>query len=211
MESKEEEQQKIWDKIAMSWHSFRQRPNSKIISVIKKVADKWKPGKILDVGCGNCRNLLPFAFNEFDCYGIDFSSNMIKAAEQFISKHKMKVKLQQAGATKLPFATNSMEYIICLSMLHHLNTDERKKALREIKRVLKKNGKVVFSVWNKFQLRFLFKSSDLLVPWHVHGVKHDRFYHLFTYFEFKKLLEKAGFKILHKNIFGKNLTFVCQG
>lgn len=211
MESKEAEQQKVWENIAASWHSFRQRPNPKIALVIKKLADKWKPGKILDVGCGNCRNLLPFAFDDFDCYGIDFSKNMLKAAEQFTKKHDMSVKLQQSSATKLPFATNSFDYVLCLSMLHHLNAEERLKALKEIKRVVRRNGKVIFSVWNKLQLKFFFKSSDLLVPWHVQGVRHSRFYHLFTYFEFKKLIENAGFKILEKNMFGKNLTFVCQG
>ena len=210
MESKEEEQQKIWENISESWHSFRQRPNPTIGLVVKNLASKWKPGRILDIGCGNCRNLLPFAFNEFDCYGVDFSSSMLEAAKQFTAKHKMKVKLQQASATKLPFGTNYFEYALCLSMLHHLNAEERLKALKEIKRVVKRNGKVVFSVWNKLQLRFFFKQKDLLVPWHVSGVKHDRFYHLFTYWEFKKLLKNAGFKILEKNMFGKNLTFVCQ-
>lgn len=211
MESKEEEQQKIWNDIAESWHRFRQKPNPKIGLVMKELAGRWKPGKILDIGCGNCRNLLPFAFNDFDCYGIDFSANMLKGAENFIKKHEMCVKLQAASATKLPFPTNSFPYILSISMLHHLNSEERQKALREIKRVLKPKGKVLFSVWNKLQFRFLFKSSDLLIPWHVKGVRHDRFYHLFTYWEFRKLLEKASFKILHKNMFGSNLIFVCQG
>ncbi|MBI5148906.1 class I SAM-dependent methyltransferase [Candidatus Pacearchaeota archaeon] len=211
MESKEEEQQKVWQSIAASWHSFRQKPNPKIGLLIKNLASKWKPGKILDIGCGNCRNLLPFSFNYFDCYGIDFSSNMLKYAQEFIKKHRMNVNLQQASATKLPFATNSFPYILSISMLHHLNAEERHKALKEIKRVLKPRGKVLFTVWNKLQWRFLFKSSDILIPWHVKGMRYDRYYHLLTYWEFKKLIEEHGFKILEKNMFGSNLTFICQG
>ena len=36
---------------------------------------------------------------------------------------------------------------------------ENEKLLKEIKRVLKPNGKLFIAVWNKWQPRFIFKSS----------------------------------------------------
>jgi len=210
MKNKEESQQEVWNAIAESWHSFRQKPQPQIFSVLKKFSDEWKPNKILEIGCGNCRNLIPFEYNDFDCYGIDFSERMLKKAMEYGKKHKLQIKLKQARATLLPFETNFFDYVLCISLLHHLAKDDRIKALREIKRVLKPNGTAIIAVWNKFQWKFFFKKRDVFIPWHIRNEVHQRYYHLFTPFELKRLLKKEGFKILSHNISGPNLIFVVQ-
>ena len=139
-QSSQEKEQEIWDNIAESWHSFRQKPHADFIPLLKKYADSWPRGKILDIGCGNCRHLIHFSYDEFDCYGIDFSKKMIGYAEQFCRKHSLNVKLKQAFATSLPFQAESFNYVLSIFLLHHLNAEERVKALSEIKRVLKPNG-----------------------------------------------------------------------
>src|SRR3989344_8576203 len=88
-------QNKVWNNIAEKWSNFRQKPEKTAVELSKL----WKPGKILDVGCGNCRNLFPFS--KFDCYGVDFSENMIKEAKKFVSKKNMKVNLQVGDVPKL--------------------------------------------------------------------------------------------------------------
>lgn len=205
-----ESQEQVWDAIAKSWYSFRQKPHPEILHVLKKFSEEWKPAKILEIGCGNCRNLIPFEYNDFDCYGIDFSEEMLKYAMEYGKKHKLKIKLKQAYATSLPFETNYFDYILCISVLHNLNREDRMKALREIKRVLKPNGTALIAVWNKLQWKFLFRKRDVFIPWHIGNTVHERYYHLFTPFELKKLLKKEGFRILSHNIFGKNLIFVVQ-
>jgi ubiquinone/menaquinone biosynthesis C-methylase UbiE len=203
-------QQKAWNAIAPKWNDFRQRPIPEIGIQLKRLAEEWKPGKILDIGCGNCRNLIPFEYNDFDCYGIDFSEEMLKCAMEYGKKHELKIKIKQAFATELPFPEQYFNYILCISLLHHLNEQERIKALREIKRVLKPNGKAVIAVWNKLQKRFFLKKKDICIPWHVGNVAYQRYYHPFTSFELKRLLKKEGFKILSSNIFGRNLIFVVE-
>ena len=68
-------QEKVWDKIAEQWHHFRQQKFQPVYDFIENF--KPKKGKILEVGCGNARNLIPFAKSGFECYGIDFSNNML--------------------------------------------------------------------------------------------------------------------------------------
>ena len=52
-----------------------------------------------------------------------------------------------ADCTNLPFNDNSFEYIICIAVIHHLSTYKRKlKALKEIQRLLKSDGKALISV-----------------------------------------------------------------
>jgi ubiquinone/menaquinone biosynthesis C-methylase UbiE len=205
-----ETQQEVWNSIAQSWHSFRQKPQPQILQTLKKFADVWKPGKILEIGCGNCRNLIPFEYNDFDCYGIDFSQEMLKCAMEYGKKHELKIKLKQAKATEIPFETNSFDYILFVSVLHHLNKEERAKSLREIKRVLKPNGRAIISVWNKMQWKFIFKNKDVHIPWRTGNAIHQRYYHLFTPWEFESLLKKEGFKIRERNLLGDNLVFVVK-
>ncbi|MBS3145266.1 class I SAM-dependent methyltransferase, partial [Candidatus Woesearchaeota archaeon] len=77
-------QEKVWDKIAEQWHHFRQQKFQPVYDFIENF--KPKKGKILEVGCGNARNLIPFAKSGFECYGIDFSNNMLRQAKKFAQK-----------------------------------------------------------------------------------------------------------------------------
>ncbi len=206
----QESQQKVWDAIAPKWNDFRQRPIPEIGIQLKRLAETWKPGRILDIGCGNCRNLIPFEYNGFESYGIDFSEEMLKCAMDYGKKHRLKIKIKQAYATDLPFQAQSFDYVLSVSMLHHLNKDERVKAVKEIYRVLKFRGKAAISVWNKLQSRFFFKKRDVFVPWHRGKEIYQRYYHPFTSWELAALLKKAGFKTLEKNIFGRMLFFVVE-
>ena len=194
------DERRVWDKIAEKWSNFRQKPERKVEYLTKL----WKLGKILDVGCGNCRNLLPFFIKNFDCYGVDFSENMIKEAKKFISKKNIKVNLRKADITKLPYKDKSFDYVIAFSTLHHLKNPEN--GVEEIHRVLKVEGKAYISVWNKMQLRFLFKRKETYIKWG----KEKRYYHFISFFEMKKLLEKYDLNILDSKMFGKNLEFLVE-
>ncbi len=191
-----------WDKIAKEWNRMRQKPTEFAIDL----ANEWKPGKILDIGCGNARNLKPFLEKGFDCTGIDSSRELIKLAKE----RTRGIKLLQANAAKLPFPDNSFDYVICLAVLHHLKPKDHEKALSEIKRVLKQGGKAAIAVWNKLQPRFVFGKKEQMVPWNLPKQTILRYYYFFTCWELKKLLKKQGFIIKKSNILGKNINFTVQ-
>ena len=193
-------QQQIWDQIAQSWNNFRRKP----ISELKQL--DWKKGKILDLGCGNCRNLL--LFKELDCYGIDFSENMLIEARKFTKKHSFKVKLKQASIEKIPFDDTYFDYVLAVAVLHHLKNPET--SVKGIYRVLKPGGEAFITVWNKLQLRFLFKKKELPIPWKQKDKILYRYYNFVGYFQLKCLLKKYNFKILHSKFFGKNISFLVK-
>ncbi len=202
-------QQKVWDAISTSWDSFRRKPFPEIV---EKCSLSWKPGKILDIGCGNCRNLIPFSQKGFECYGIDFSKGMLKEAEKFCAKNNCKAVLKYARAEKLPFSNSSFDYCMCVASLHHVDDyKKREKALNEIFRVLKTNGKALITCWNKVQIRFLLKPRNHYITWTTKGKTYFRYYYLFNYWELKKLIESRGFHVLYSSgPFDKNLTFIIQ-
>lgn len=203
-------QRTIWNTIAPNWNLSRQKPLQKIALILKEYAETWQQGKILDIGCGNCRNLLSFSYNGFSCYGIDFSNKMLEIAGKYCKKHMLNVNLKQAYATKLPFKSQYFDYVLSIFILHHLNKDERIQAIREIWRVLKPKGKALIILRNKFQLRFLFRKKNIFIPWHIHKEPYQRYYYFFTPWELKRLLREEKFKILSSNTFGRDLIILIS-
>ena len=177
-------QKEVWEKIALKWNEYRKWP----AQIVKELANIWKKGKILDIGCGNGRNLKPFVEKGFNCYGIDFSEKMITIAKKEVKKSKFKV----ANSEKLPFKANSFDYCLFLRTLPTIKSKEnRLKAIKELRRVLKKNGKVLISVWNKKT-----SEKEVLIPWPVGKRIYHRYYYMYSSREIKDLLKKNGFKIL---------------
>ena len=113
-------QEQVWDILAESWNNFRQKAYEKDLYDLD-----WKKGRLLDVGCGNCRNLL--LFKNLELYGIDFSSKMLEQAKKFCDKNNLKVNLRKADMTKIPSNDNYFDYCLCLASLHHLNKENMNK------------------------------------------------------------------------------------
>ena len=200
-------QEEIWDKLAEQWNNFRNKPDP----ITKYFLNKYtkNKGKIGDLGCGNCRNLLPF--KNFICYGIDFSEKMLNKAKNLIKNNNLKVKLYKTRLNKLPFKNNFFDYALMLASLHHLETKEKRiKTLEELYRVLKKDGIVLITVWNKWQLRFLFSKKNTFIRWKVKDKIYYRYYYLFNYFELKNLIKKFNFKILESIISDGNIIFIVK-
>jgi ubiquinone/menaquinone biosynthesis C-methylase UbiE len=201
-----QDQQEVWDALAEQWYHFRQQLFRDTVDDIEKISS-MKPGKILDIGCGNCRNLQPFAKKGFDCYGIDFSSEMLSSAGRYSKKYGFKVKLKNALAEKLPFPSSSFDYCLSIALLHHLNKKGQENAVKEMHRILKPNGIALVAVWNKSPLSLFIKQR--YVKWTKAGKTYYRYYYFFTIKELKRLLEKTGFEII-KIKKGKNLVFLVR-
>ena len=162
----------------------------------------------MDVGCGNCRNLIPF--KNLELYGVDFSKEMIKQSKNFTKKHDLKVDLKKADMKKIPFKENYFNYCLSLASLHHLNKIDADKTLKEIYRIIKKDGQCYITVWNKYP-QFILKSKETYIPWKQKNKIYQRYYYLYSYFEFKTLLLKNKFKIIKSGkIFDKNIKFLIQ-
>jgi len=182
-------QQQIWNKIARPWKKYRGKP-------IKEVEDflKNKSGKILDLCCGSGRHFIKLKNAEF--YGIDFSEKMLKLAEKYAEKEKINVVLKKVEADNLPFEDEFFDSAIFIDSLHSLETSEtRKKALQELKRVLKKESEALISVWNKNQPRFKNKEKETFIGWRINDDNYKRYYYLYDKEELEKLLKEEGFKI----------------
>jgi len=113
----------------------------RIWTCVKLFLDSFQSQSLLlDVGCGNGKNML--YRKDLIFKGIDFSIKLVE-----ICKNK-NLDVQESTMTKIPFNNNTFDGIIMIASYHHLSTElERKETLNEIYRILKKNGRVLIVVW----------------------------------------------------------------
>lgn len=100
---------------------------------------------VLDVCCGTDDQVFYYAKEGIIALGIDLDSNMISKAENDKRKKNTKnVFFQTADATKLPFEDNFFDYVSISFALHEKERDIRDKVISEMKRVVKKEGNLLF-------------------------------------------------------------------
>ena len=150
-----------------------------------------KKSNILDIGCGNGRNML---YPNHNFIGID---NCKKFVTMCAEKN---LNVLCGSMTELSFSSKTFDAILSIASFHHLKTAERRKsALSEMNRVLVPGGKVLLSVWSKEQptktRRIFDHYGDTLVPWAQKECVYFRYYYIFQKEEIESLFKEVGFKI----------------
>lgn len=98
---------------------------------------------ILDAGCGTGRNLKPLVAAGSQPIGIDFSLGMLKVARREIPD----IPVAMANLEQhLPFRDSSFDAVLCALIGEHLS--ELAGVLHELRRTLKRRGRLVFSVYH---------------------------------------------------------------
>ncbi|MDD5569086.1 MAG: class I SAM-dependent methyltransferase [Candidatus Pacebacteria bacterium] len=151
-----------------------------------------KKGKVLEAGCGNGRDGFFIAQQGFKVVGIDISPEAINLCKDnkkyFIEKKlikKSQVDFLKGNIEKLSFEKDSFVGGYSLGVLH---STDLKKSLKELARVVKKNGIVMIQMFEKT----LFLSSN----------KENQYY---SPKEIKDVLAKLPFIILK---FKSGLTII---
>ncbi|MBU1045627.1 methyltransferase domain-containing protein [Patescibacteria group bacterium] len=189
-----------------------------------------KGDRILDLGCGNGR-FQEVIKDRADYYGTDVSGPLIRIAKAKYSDAKFFV----SKPLSLPFEDNFFDKVFCLAVFHHIPSARiRKEFLKEIRRVLKPDGRIVLTVWdlsdNKKARQLLLKYAllkligrtkldfkDVFYPWKNSAGKVviNRYIHIFSENELEKIIESAGLVIKEKGILerspkGKNIFIIAQ-
>lgn len=178
---------KSYEKISEHFHNTRQYQWKWIIEFHNEIK---KNSLILDVGCGNGRNM---KFENQHFIGIDNCHNLIKICKE------QNLNVILLDMCKTLFLNNSFDYITMIASFHHLSTEERRlQCLNEMYRILKSDGVILLSVWSinqpkKINRNFIY--GDNIVPWNKRGEIIERYYYIFKINEIKNLFQKCKFKI----------------
>lgn len=103
-----------------------------------------RSSKILDVGCGRGDIAFYLGKNAKEAIGVDYSKDAIILANSiknnFPLSVRKKVHFKVMNIKRMSFPDNYFDAVVCIDVLEHLYKEEAEQALREIKRVLKKDG-----------------------------------------------------------------------
>lgn len=161
---------KIYDKkyyltVCPGSEEFKKSGGKKIHPRVKKLLQQIevnKSTKILDVGCGRGDIILYLGRNSKEAIGVDYSREAIELAnstkKNFSNIMQKKVRFEVMNIKTLSFSDNYFDVVICIDVLEHLCKNEANQALREIKRVLKKDGVLFLQTGiNKLLYDFAYK------------------------------------------------------
>ena len=115
---------------------------------IKKESEfEYHPGeKVLEVGCGIGTDLLEFAKGGAHVTGVDLGPDQITLTKLNFDLHGLPYdEIREANAEQLPFEDNSFDVVYSIGVIHH--TPDTRKAVDEIFRVLKPDGKAIVLVY----------------------------------------------------------------
>jgi SAM-dependent methyltransferase len=174
----------VYDAIANDFDHTRYRP----WPAIRHFVNSLSPGSLLlDLGCGNGRNLC--INRQVIDIGCDYSMPLCSIA------HQRGRPIFCGSALTLPIRDCIFDHIICIAVIHHFATASRRvSCLREVSRVLRPGGTALITAWATDQKKKKYTEADQMVPWTVDGrfdssrPKFDRFYHLFQAGEFQALV-----------------------
>lgn len=143
-------------------------------------------GKMLDIGCGSGKFIYKMREKGWDVFGVEISKN---AAD--LGRMAANLNIFSGELTHANFPDEYFDYIRLNHSFEHINNPH--ETLAEIRRILKKDGKLMIGVPNINSLNALiFKQY-----WYYLGAP----VHTFNYSNktLPLLLEKHGFKNIHVN------------
>jgi len=187
----------VYNSIAKEFDNTRYRPWSCVENFLDNIPEKSSIG---DIGCGNGKNML----YRTDCYnyGCDFSKSLVEICL------KKKLNVVEGDILDIPFEDNQFDYTICIAVIHHLSTHEKRiKAIEELKRVTKKGGKILILVWafeQEKDSRRKFVEQDNMVDWKDKkgNLLGKRYYYVFKENELETLVNNP--EIIEKSFYEKS-------
>lgn len=150
--------QQMYDESSQYWSSTRQKKYRETGTanwpVIQQQLDNLKTGgSILDVGCGNGRLISGIKPN-IKYVGIDFSKGLLNEAKKLYPAYDFRFAdiTEDSMWNELP----KFDAVFSIAVLHHIpERDQQLFVVKAIKEHIKSEGKLVLSVWNLWQEKFL--------------------------------------------------------
>src|SRR5690606_17312877 len=155
---------------------------------------------LFDAGCGTGANLALPADKVKQVFAMDDSAGALSRCARRIEELNLaNVTLFQGSVTHLPLGAESVDRVICMSVLQYLDDDDSYEALREFARVLRPGGELILHVKNLASLYL----ASLRAAKHVKtalGMR-TKMEHVRTFGWYVTALRACGFELATYNSF----------
>lgn len=180
------------------WHNRK-------ISLAKQLIGNLSFTNCLDVGCASGFMISQIAevFPQAKYFGVDIYQKAIEHAQKIYPK----ISFKSVSSDRLPFQNNSFDLILCFETIEHV--EKPVLILKEIKRVLRKNGTLILAMDSGsllFRLVWLVWENTTGKVWkgsHLHPFHHS---------ELDKIISRSGFKALKKSFshWGMEVVYILK-
>lgn len=134
----------IWDRRMPTIAGRESAPDHWLVNKVPELDIRYK--HVLDIGCGGGRHLVWLARAGWVVTGLDWSPQAIAASKRSLDSAGVFGKLVKGDFRRLPFEASVFKLVISTSTLQHAKVADIKRALMEIKRVLKIGGFALLSL-----------------------------------------------------------------
>ena len=162
-------------------------------SVILEIKKYLKKGYyVLDLGCGEGRKTNYIAGMGIKVIGIDLSKTAVKKAKK--NFRNITFFARDIINDKLPFKDHSFDAVTAISLLEYVK--EKEEFLKEVSRVLKKDGLFIAVTPNSGSLTIRFGWGFLIPLLGIFKNKYKQSYYPFKRKDIVELAERLEFKIV---------------
>ena len=123
------------------WYELLEKPLDRFFCPLRKEALSFARGKVLEIGIGTGKTLKYYPRN-VELYAVDGTPEMLKIAEEKAEKLGITAKFSVMEAENLKLSSESFDTVV--SSFVFCTVENPKKAMKEIRRVLKPDGRAIF-------------------------------------------------------------------
>ncbi len=129
---------------------------------VRRAVPLDKEMKILDLGCGYGLMVVGLRKLGFKAFGCDSDSYSITIAKQILSENKMDPRIIIKNSKRLPYREGTFDFVYLNHVLTYVK--DLSSFFKEIRRVLKKNGRV-YLIGPNYQCCYDINYGVFLFPW----------------------------------------------
>jgi len=114
--------------------------------------ERVRGARLLEIGCGMGTDLLQFARNGAECFGIDLTPRSVEITRHRFHLYGAEAGLMISDGEHLPFRDESFDVVYSNGVLHH--TPDTAGAIREVYRVLRQGGVAKVMLYHRHSLNY---------------------------------------------------------
>ncbi|MDH5439090.1 MAG: class I SAM-dependent methyltransferase [Candidatus Bathyarchaeota archaeon] len=160
---------KEWDEVAESFSDFVREGKDYFRDALNnpatfKLIGNVKGKKVLDLACGEGYNTRVLAKKGATVVGVDFSEKLIELARHLEIKERLGITYYVADAANMEkIQSNHFDLVTCFMALQ--DVEHYKQAISEVARVLKENGRFIFSIPHPCFIGHVVKDGGSVTRW----------------------------------------------
>jgi MPBQ/MSBQ methyltransferase len=109
--------------------------------------------RVLELGCGNGKNLVPMARRGWDVTGIDIAPTALAHTRDALRREGLKALLVEGDMCGMPFVDGAFGRVFAVHALDHVDARGRMRALDEVRRVLGVGGRLYLRAFGTGDMR----------------------------------------------------------